>query len=989
MSFSAVRGGEITKADLDEIAYYANLHLTPQDVTRTFDLRRGDDPSYTPGTMTGAFAFSDPDDPATERWAWLDELNRIWLCLWNIPSGTVGNDGWDVYDNGVGGSPDFSSGIAFDRVANYWALIGSSTGYAGEKIVASPGPHCYLESPQTNLGTNIQVFKWARAIYTKEQPAFDFISGVMLDTTVINGDSSAHDYAGRVVHTFNFTDLDSTGLYGYFEIEFTRTSGATDVNFGAGEAGLELASSSGGSVGGTETWLQDGNKFYMWFGTSSTREEDWMIVSDGTYVAGDQRFEAWVDTTGWVWTKSTWRGGFAKTAIASSTGSIAGDKVIHPRNESVKAILKVDHDPHLIDPDDILDFATLQDLLKETSTTYRPVDTFIRNSLRTVTKEYLDGYPAGIYDEASTRALLVDDFNDILIDYPGDLSQSGAWSAITLREATQWLIDLETDDETMLQRLNRLLLEDAYGYSSGEQINRLPAGKVDPENEILDLALAEPLGFAEFESNTMCKAHMTVPPTAQVIYLADAIPQWAYHTALDYDLPNVRTGFANGERTGPRGSFSVLDSSGYEVETSYFEPAISGVQSMWPVFHRSAFGVKLTPSSTPGRTYTGEIPSIHTSGYAPYWDCDDNHAWTLYPNASLADEETVAYSATVSTLFDVTEDRMEYSVKNRLVAVYVSDGSVTVDPANPATYLFSKERGGVVFPDDFTAAGLLAESYLGTVVYFTAYNSTGSTQTLKPTFSTFYASGDEGTDSTPDPAPKFFPAYEPEVETAGYGFNNGYGLFNGDSYRFGAISGTSLTNLAFPVPQRGYMIREIVIQRVPVLNSSGIYDTPDSEDMEARTVHLGIMTGAGVIGGAIHGVYPGEFVSFEDVSIGAGVSMVRHAAMYPVLGGAPLAYYVTGGDGSERFIINACVEFQPLINNRFVAGSAVAPMSGGFYGPPFLSNTWQWKQNLNAPLDSDSWTLQPGTHRYGKNDIMPPLTARSISELYGFIASTI
>ena len=122
MPFGATKGGAITKADLDLIAQQANLKLTPQDMYRTPDVQTG----LAPALMTGVFAFSDetevyysplghPVEKRAPRWAWADELNRIWKCLWNIPNSGYAPFGVNSWDIGTGGA-------ATDMITAYWNI---------------------------------------------------------------------------------------------------------------------------------------------------------------------------------------------------------------------------------------------------------------------------------------------------------------------------------------------------------------------------------------------------------------------------------------------------------------------------------------------------------------------------------------------------------------------------------------------------------------------------------------------------------------------------------------------------------------------------------------------------------------------------------------------------------------------------------------------------------------------------------------------------
>lgn len=953
MAFSVVKGGVVTKADLDWLAFYANAKLTPQDMSRTWDQTRDGSDGYTPGVMTGAFSFS-ALGAAAERWAWLDEINRIWRCLWNIsPAAGNADNEWDIYDDTVTTSPDYTSGIAKTRIEDYWSAM-TETGYSGNKIVASPGPHCWITT-QYNA-RQVKVFSRCRAIYTKEQPDFDIRSGVMIHEIGVSGDMSAHDSTDMVRHTFLYTTLGGADLWGYFEAEFTRTSGGATPTLS--DILVNLGSSGGGATGGVATMALDGDKLYIYFDDGLPRNSPFTIVGGSIYGSGDQWIEFYCNTPGWVWSKSTWRGGFVKTTTPSTDGTTAGDKVIHPRNESVRAALHVGVDPHLIDSD-FLDFDAMDALLSDpTIDPYpagqRPVDIFIRNALSIETIVALDEYPATVPTTATCRPLLLADLNDRFIDADRLIYTLPAWAGVTLRPATIWMMNRDTDDPEIRKRANRLLLEDAYPGIHG--LNRIPPDKVAPENEILDLTLADPSGMATFEGVPLLCGHMTSLETAKIIYLADALPQWAYYTFCDLWLPNGSLAI-NGGATGPKGPIRYPYTEG--------QPGNAPVPSNWPVFHVKHFGLPVGSLR--------QIPDPHTLGYAPFWDSDKDHRWYGFKPISVPagafELQFVAVNLDPSW-------RYEVSGHNRKFTLYASMSPP--NPSDPTTYMRAFPKGHFVYPDDFVGLGDLVP---GNGLWVAFLNTDTIAQSYRFEVSVFRSHTGEFP-PVPIPDPKFFPVQEPNYP---YGADS---FLSDASVRFSPVEGAGFnSNRAFPVPQRGYMIRDVLIQRVPKRNASGITTMP--ANAEARTVRIGIMAGAGVIAGAVNSSYPGEFIEFDAVLVGAGVVEMRVDAMWPVLDGMPLAYYAEGGDDSEEFCIFASVEFQPAINNTFVRTTPFDPIEGAYNGMPFLSATWGWSQNNTNPNStsgpSDLW----GKHRGGKWDVMPPISARAVTELYGFLATLI
>ena len=963
MAFGVDKGDVVDKSDLDDLATLANLKLTPQDFVRTVDLRNGDPAD----TITGAFAFSDETDPDTPRWAWLDEINRIWQCLWNIPANATEWNEWDDLT-----PPDDSAKV---RVDDYWPSGGTDPNdFSGDKIVASPGPHVFQEARSGFSTNNIKVYSGVRAIYTSEQPDFQIASGVLLPQTEINGDGALHeDFASRVQIDFDFsgfTAFTDNAVWGYFEIEWTRDGGADPTN--DSEAVLQY---EGAVTGGVSDFIVEGDSLYVWFEGAARGVNRTLIGANNLGVADTLTFVAYT-IPGWRYTAARWRGGFLKTLVDAVGGTndetnTAQDRVIHPRNESVRAAQHVNYPVHLTDPTDILDFASMDALLSDPTVDpfpvgQRAVDVFIRNSMQVTTRELLDDYPTTEPNPAFARAAMVADLNDYLIDYEGCIYSLPTWEDVTLRPGTQWFVDLDPIDPVMRQRMNRLLLEDAYPT----QIKRIPDGSLDPENEILELQFDDHGGACFSPFGHFMLGCMASEETAKVIYLADALPQWAYHSLLDLAMPNGTHGSTG--NLGPRGELGGTFGT-------WLPPVLNPTPVNWPVFHVDHFGIRHPYSNSEERA------DVHTRGYAPFWDKDEYHSWSdgTGHGGTIA-AGGVSYNAEGPFISTDTEVRYEYNLHNRDLTLYAGRDYVT-DQGDTTSWEFKSEDGIFKFPEDIIAAGHDPSYYYGGQVVITIWNNGATSETFRPMESAFTPVDGE---DPPIPDPNFFATNEPNNEISG----------GGESYRFGpidGISGSPSENRAYPVPQRGYMVRDILIQRVPVENAAGILVPPDAADTELRTVHIGLMAGAGIIAGAIHGCYPGNWMELDSCTMPAGVLEERFEVNFPVLEGCPLAYYVSSGDGTERFNIFASVEFQPAVNNTFVTTNAgLDPLEGAFYGRPFLHSTWGWSENFNATsgvLAGHRTTegIYGGTdkHRLETHDAMPPISAKSINELYTFIVS--
>lgn len=1011
MGFPLTKGSEVTKADLDLLATLANAKLvnSMQDMGRTSDLLRVNEPGYTSGTMTGSFSFSTPTEiwptplghpsaQAFERWSWLDELNRIWACLWNItvpvvsgiPLQPAGNGGWDTYESPV--YNPLSVALAVQRIEDYWhpaatyPTRGADTEYNGSKIVASPGPDCWLQVAGSGQDLAFYYYRYARALYTREQDDFGIYTGIWVNgTQTITGDGAHHDSSDPIAVTFYFNDLDSANLYGSIVHEFARTSGTADPI--PGDYDTDLVSTGGGygtigsPSGGGAVFEQDGDRCWVFTG-SATKDGPLGYITGDFNGSGDQTLRSYLNTTGWVWVKTTFRGGFVNAPKNLTDGAYnsGGDKVIHPRNVSVKVAL---HDllynsPLLVESD-ILNFDStvapygMELHLGRPGMGVRSVDNFLRGFLSDTTRDLLDDdiFNAPPGDSAPALTALVADLNDRIILYPARIYSEPEWSDVALRPGTQWLLDLDPVDPEMLSRLNRLLLEDAYPT----QIRRIPVTRVAPEAEIYELQLPDPAGMASFEGVQMLACHKCTNPDAKIIYLADSLPQWSYNTCLDMAMPNTWS-YLGPYSTGPQAFFQdpLFGEGG---------PVCNPVPSLWPVFRTDIFGVPLVINASQDGSTTPPTPTTHVSAYTPFWDSDARHLWSRFPAATLAAGAESYRSFQIESTD--AQWRYEFSAKNRELVVYASTTGYP-DPADPSTYFFRAVNGYFIFPDDFTAAGLLADAYKGSTLYLTCHNPTTRTLNYRVEISTFKPADGE---YPPETAPNFFPDYETNNNQSSG--NIGDFRIYGESRIFSIVKPDypHPENLNLPCPPRGHMIRELQIRRPRVLNAAGLYVAP-TDTAPAGFLHVGIMAGAGVIAGAVNGCYPGDFVEFLLVAVPTGDETDIVKVMFPVLEAAPLAYYARTVDGDHdiELEITASVEFQPGINNTFVrTDGGTYPVTGAFNGPPFMSNTWGWHLNYNSPQAStiDHWSWLGPSHRYDANDVMPPISAESINELYNFM----
>jgi hypothetical protein len=1006
---------------LDDLAAAANASaVVPQDMERTFDVSRTYDPAYAgPTTMTGAFSFSDEteiwQDPLggvprvvfAERFAWDNELNRIWKSVWNIQNSTptsgltigypYGNDGWDTGSEAVG--------TAENNVATWWTYAPTPSPGSTDEMVISEGPNCFTQVAFTS-GTYVKAYDHIRAIFSKEQDAFDILSGLFTPETWSIGDHAHHDaFAGvggwveTTIDTASIGAVGTTGLYGYFEIEYTNPSSSA-----ADPTNYLLDFHDGGSTGNIYT-KRDGNSWFMWFdadgiGVDGWRKDHYIYYASGSLLpdTGTVHVRHYVVDAGWVFAGMTIRGGIYQNVASSSSGILTGEQVIHPRNESIRAALHVTNDPHLVynntaDPQDILNFIDLDAKLSNPGFGTRHVDTIIRSMLRvSPTTDELDAYPVPNPDQDAPPAAydMTTDLNSI-IDAAVDNVIYDSWiqeclASVTLRPGTRWLVELHSTNIDIIRRMNRRLLEDCYPT----QLRRIPATKTFPENEVLSLSLAgTATGTATWDTVTLVAGTLyCTNENAKLLYIGVGLPQWCSNTFLDYQMPNVQS----------NGRVMSFPSDSLDAQRS-FQTLMSPVPSNYPVIHMKWFGTLVNVS------YRDKTPDASLRGYVPYWATDENHRWTTYPSRSLP-TPTLSYDyntfGPILIGLDFTQGwNIEWSCGNRELTVYVSATDFVADPPVPGTYIFSDPKGffslhpSLANPDIYVfelsdGSFIDASPYLGSNIVITLYNPTATGQRYQTIISYFKPTSGEQP-ALPDPA--FFPKMEPATQS---GFMNG-GIFypGGDSFRFGpsAVPFSLDTNAGrqFPCPQRGQHVRELVIQRMPIRNSSGCYVIPTTSD--EKVIWIGLMAGAGVVAGAIYGSYPGDWMDFQTFTIPADTNEYRVSVSYPVLEGCPLAYWVEetvhGTEDDEEFSIFASVEFQPAVNNTFVPkreiienieGQPTSLLQGSFSGPPYLSNTMLFHDNLNNTRDNFESTRDGNA-----NTVKPPIQARNLNAFYDFL----
>lgn len=125
----------------------------------------------------------------------------------------------------------------------------------------------------------------------------------------------------------------------------------------------------------------------------------------------------------------------------------------------------------------------------------------------------------------------------------------------------------------------------------------------------------------------------------------------------------------------------------------------------------------------------------------------------------------------------------------------------------------------------------------------------------------------------------------------------------------------------YPIPQFGYCVYSLTIERQPVDNGSGVSISP-STGISALIVHVGVSGGFGY-------ATAGTFEELVAITIPAGRASITQACFFPVLGGAPIRIQC-----DELVVLRAAVNFQPSMHSQF--GVTTSPQ-GAWNGIPWYN----------------------------------------------------
>jgi len=132
------------------------------------------------------------------------------------------------------------------------------------------------------------------------------------------------------------------------------------------------------------------------------------------------------------------------------------------------------------------------------------------------------------------------------------------------------------------------------------------------------------------------------------------------------------------------------------------------------------------------------------------------------------------------------------------------------------------------------------------------------------------------------------------------------------------------------IPQRGFMITQILVRRLPKLTvkaagrNPSIYLPPTADaDLQELVVAIGFNVGA--VHTSFETINPGVFTALTTVTIPHGALEARATVAWPVLHGVPIAYQATD---AVRCEVVAC--FQPIFHNRQYSGAMIQYNSGEY-----------------------------------------------------------
>lgn len=963
----------ITQTDLDALAILANSKIAKLDYASS-DTDIGT-------TLTGNFGFASAATPVKRAWG--DELDRIWCSLWDheqIDGAYEFNAYHGVNDTLLGGVQRVNADRAHEVMRTaWWEQLRDDV----RRAVVSCGPHLWTYCANIPPGAThkmFRAFRYPQFVYSRmDNPDFFLRAGFVLGTVehpfesaIDSGSGSSADPA---LKSFDF-DLPGAMLYGEVWFEFSHPSGT-----GAADPTDRDISFTGWGFGGSGVGYRDpdNGNLLLYLGNKGIVNR---IDNSGVPFSGTLEFSAYVNDSGWSPVGFGMRGVIQfDSGVVDSTVDVepSAYKVIHPRNAAARAAFHLTNNPNFDTGDFIgYDAGTLADFAfaAKIRTHSDAPSLYIYNSLAEPTKTWSVEYPGGANDSLYANAL-AGELNELVDGSNLKVASGTAWDGVTLRQATQWLLDLNpASGSALLRVLNRMLLEDAFPT----ELSRIPASDFSPADEIVQMEAPHieisnldgtpKYWFGEFAPGVFCtvasdedlEAHGRISG----VWVAEAWPQPFYHSFLDLDLPQYHAG-----PDSPSDLRIISDVKAADGVTELGEvyPTAQNQISTWPVLPVSAFGQAVYSF---GYTFSGH--GFKMDCRVPYWRNDSHHEWYeqgYYTLTTNQKHSSLIFISDPGAEVLLEKRRYEVGNNNPDVKVYVGAGPDVPDPDNPSTYLFSQTGRGFIFPDDFIANSLTPSDYYGANILYTFRNETLAQQTIHVEHSIFSSIAGE---DPPLPEPLFFPRHDVTVADA-TNMRLEYGIAVPAT---GGDASVLLTqsdyggwaadyDKAFPIPSRGYAVRALIIRNRPVLNSSGV-SIPSAG---VSTVKIGIMVGAGVIAGATVGVYPGDFLEFAEYSLTASESEKHVEVLWPVIEGCPLAYQSTVGN----HVITALVDFQPGVNVGFVMrDGADLVQQGDYSGKPYFHS------HLSHATDSNEFDILNAT-------VQLPLSARMYNDLYTLLNS--
>lgn len=394
-----------------------------------------------------------------------------------------------------------------------------------------------------------------------------------------------------------------------------------------------------------------------------------------------------------------------------------------------------------------------------------------------------------------------------------------------------------------------------------------------------------------------------------------ATTRFAYgiHTYLESDLPNY---YLNSTTSGPRGEADD------DPQTFAITPAVRARSSLWPVFRDTDFGT--WRRMTPGTTET-EVP---------YYPQDTFHAMLQHTASAEAGGVTGYFSVLVGSNYE----QLVLRASNLAMTIYVSTSGAAIDPALPASYDVSGV-GEVRLPDDFSYAG-------GGTVWYLAKNTTATAASfyLRRILCSKTAGG-----VYPGDTPDFFK----KLVDGNFGYEK-YSYNTANS----TIGGSNLICGHLEIPHSGYCVFEVVVSRLPVLGTDGLWAVP-STGQAALDVKLGVMLDQTFD-------VAGTFEEFQTVTILANEPSVTTTVFWPVIKGTPLAYQAT-----STVDVMAYVNFMPAVNSHFFPDYDYS--SGGVIGQS-VHGQWSGERQATAATQlgpDGAWMNGRGDSLYSDQVVMP------------------